>query len=141
MKSIKIYTDGACSGNPGKGGYGVVMEYGSKKKEISAAFEKTTNNRMELTAVIRTLEKDPHVTIVTDSKYVKDGVEKWIHGWKQRGWKTSTGSTVKNQDLWKHLDTLLKFDTRWEWVRGHMGDPGNEQADNLARRCAEMLKA
>lgn len=135
---MKVYTDGSCLGNPGPGGWACVFESGEK---LCGGDSDTTNNRMELTAVIRALEKNKHVTIVTDSKYVKDGIEKWIHGWKKKDWKTSSGTPVKNQDLWKCLDKLLAFNTGWEWVKGHSGDPGNEKADTLARRCAEMLKA
>lgn len=134
---MRVHTDGSCLGNPGPGGWACVFGNGH---ELCGGESDTTNNRMELTAVIRTLERDPHVTVVTDSKYVKDGIEKWIHGWKQRGWKTSTGAPVKNQDLWKSLDSLIAFDTAWEWVRGHTGDPGNERADTLARKCAELVK-
>ena len=135
---MKVHTDGSCLGNPGPGGWACVFGDGHR---LCGGETHTTNNRMEMTAVIRALERNRHITIVTDSKYVKDGVEKWIGGWKQRDWKTSTGAPVKNQDLWKRLDSLLAVDTRWEWVRGHTGDPGNEQADTLARRCAEMLRA
>lgn len=132
---MKVHTDGSCLGNPGPGGWACVFADGHK---IWGGESYTTNNRMELTAIIRALEVNPHITIVTDSKYAKDGVEKWLKGWKQRDWKTSTGGSVKNQDLWKRLDCLLAFDTRWEWVRGHTGDPGNEQADALAQKCARL---
>ena len=134
---MRVHTDGSCLGNPGPGGWSCVFQDGTK---LCGGESYTTNNRMELTAVIRTLEVNNHVTIVTDSKYVKDGIEKWIKGWKQREWKTATGSAVKNQDLWKRLDELLSVDTCWEWVKGHSGDPGNDKADMLARSCAEMLK-
>lgn len=132
---MKAHTDGSCIGNPGPGGWACVFEDGHK---LWGGETHTTNNRMELTAVIRALERNNHITVVTDSKYVKDGVEKWMKGWKQRGWTTTTGSPVKNQDLWKRLETLLGFDTKWEWVRGHTGDPGNEQADTLAQKCARL---
>ena len=135
---MRVYTDGSCLGNPGPGGWACVFDDNHK---LCGSESHTTNNRMELTAVIRAIEYNSHITIVTDSKYVKDGIEKWVKGWKQRNWRTSTGSAVKNQDLWKRLDSLTTFDTQWEWVRGHTGDPGNEQADSLARKCAEMLKA
>ena len=136
-KKMRVHTDGSCLGNPGPGGWACVFEDGHR---ALGGEMNTTNNRMELTAVIRALEKNSHITIVTDSKYVKDGVEKWMTNWKTRGWKTASGSPVKNQDLWKCLDNLLAVDTQWEWVRGHTGDQGNEAADTLARSCAMMLK-
>ena len=133
MKSIKIYTDGACSGNPGKGGYGVVMEYGSKKKEISAAFEKTTNNRMELLAVIIALRslKVNNIPVIcyTDSKYVCDAIEKgWLKSWVKKNFKGK-----KNVDLWKAMIPLLKeYKPDFKWVKGHAGHPQNERCDELA---------
>lgn len=132
---MKIYTDGSCLGNPGPGGWACVHE----TFKICGGETDTTNNRMELTAVIRALERNPSVTIVTDSKYVKDGIEKWIHVWKQRDWKTSSGGNVKNQDLWKKLDKLVTFGTQWEWVKAHNGDILNECADSLARKCAILV--
>ena len=135
---MKVYTDGSCLGNPGSGGWAAVFSDGIR---LCGGDGYTTNNRMEMTAVVRALERNPHVTIITDSKYVKDGIQKWIHGWKKNNWKTSTGTPVKNQDLWKQLDKLVADDTTWEWVRGHTGDPGNECADTLARKCAELVKA
>lgn len=138
---MKVYTDGSCLGNgdksPGSrsGGWACVHE----TFKICGGETDTTNNRMELTAVIRALEKNPNVTIVTDSKYVKDGIETWIHGWKQRDWKTSSGGDVKNQDLWKKLDKLVTFATQWEWVKAHNGDRLNECADSLARKCAILI--
>jgi len=134
---MKVYTDGSCLGNPGFGGWACVFEDGTK---MCGGETHTTNNRMELTAVIRALEKNSHVKVVTDSKYVKDGIEKWIHGWKQNDWKTSSGGDVKNQDLWTRLDELVSFTTQWEWVKAHNGDTLNEIADSLARSCATMLK-
>jgi len=136
---MKVYTDGSCLGNPGPGGWAAVFSDDSLK--LCGGDGYTTNNRMEMTAVIRALERNPHVTIVTDSKYVKDGIQKWIHGWKKNDWKTSVGKPVKNQDLWKRLDDLVQCNTMWEWVRGHTGDEGNECADSLARKCAGLVRA
>lgn len=134
---MKVHTDGSCLGNPGPGGWACVFDNNTC---LCGGESMTTNNRMEMTAVIRALEVNSNVTVITDSKYVKDGIEKWIVGWKTRNWKTSNGSDVKNQDLWKKLDSLVTPCTRWEWVRGHTGDPGNEKADSLARKCATILK-
>ena len=140
--TVAIYTDGACSGNPGPGGWGAVLLYGEHRREISGASADTTNNRMELTAAIRALEalKLPStVALYTDSTYVKDGITRWLPGWKARGWRTASKSPVKNRDLWEALDALVqRHDVSWHWVRGHAGDPENERADALAR---EALKA
>ncbi|MFZ5512220.1 MAG: ribonuclease HI [Pseudomonadota bacterium] len=135
---VDIFTDGACSGNPGPGGWGVVLRMGSHEKELFGGDPATTNNRMELTAVIRALEalKRPvTVRVHTDSQYVQKGISEWIHAWKRRGWKTADRQPVKNDDLWRELDTLSsRHRIEWHWVRGHAGHPDNERADRLARR-------
>ena len=135
---MNVYTDGSCLGNPGPGGWACIFPDGTK---LCGGESLTTNNRMELTAAISTLEKNPHVTVYTDSRYVMDGIEKWIKGWKLRGWKSSTGTPVKNQELWKQLDQLVTPQTKWQWVRAHTGNPGNEQADTLARSCANLVSS
>ena len=136
--TVAIYTDGACSGNPGPGGWGAVLLHGAHRREISGAAPETTNNRMELTAAIRALEalKVPsRVALYTDSTYVKDGITRWLPNWKARGWRTSSRAPVKNRDLWEALDALVKgHDVSWHWVRGHAGNPENERADALARK-------
>lgn len=136
-KKIELYTDGACSGNPGPGGWGAILRYGTHEKELSGGEKATTNNRMEMLAVIRALEslKSPcKVEVYTDSKYVMDGINQWIHGWKKNGWKTSDKKPVKNVDLWQELDVLSgKHELHWHWVKGHNGHPENERADELAR--------
>ena len=133
---IYIYTDGACKGNPGPGGWGALLIYKEHKKEINGFSKDTTNNIMELTAVIESLliiKQKSGITIITDSNYVKDGITKWIANWKKKGWKTSNKKPVKNKDLWKKLDDLRNnHNIKWEWVRGHTGNPGNEKADQLA---------
>ncbi|MEM6513789.1 MAG: ribonuclease HI [Pseudomonadota bacterium] len=133
---VEIYTDGACRGNPGPGGWGVLLIAGPHRKEMHGGETETTNNRMELTAAIRALNAlkgRQQVTLHTDSKYVMDGIKSWIDGWKQRGWKTAAKKPVKNQDLWMALDEARsKHDVDWRWVKGHAGDPGNERADELA---------
>lgn len=135
-KTVIIYTDGACSGNPGPGGWGAVLEYNGTKKEISGSAKETTNNRMELTAAIKAIEaiKEPcKIQLYTDSTYVKDGITKWIDGWKKKGWKTSNRKPVKNIDLWQELEKALEtHDVEWHWVKGHSGHDGNERADELA---------
>ena len=140
--TVAIYTDGACSGNPGPGGWGAVLLYGEHRREISGASADTTNNRMELTAAIRALEalkRPTDVALYTDSTYVKDGITRWLPGWKAKGWRTASKSPVKNRDLWEALDALVKrHDVSWHWVRGHAGNAENERADTLAR---EALKA
>jgi ribonuclease HI len=143
MKKIIIYTDGACSGNPGPGGWGAVLileESGKNKaqKNLSGKEPATTNNKMELRAVIEALkaikDKEYELEIYTDSNYVKDGTEKWIHSWKKNGWKTSAKAEVKNKDLWIELDNLVQqFKIKWHWVKGHSGNKYNELADSLAR--------
>jgi ribonuclease HI len=134
---IKIYTDGACSGNPGKGGWGAILLYKGKKKKINGFDPETTNNRMELQAVIEALKiikKNIKIEIYTDSNYVKDGITKWIFSWKKNGWKNSKKQAVKNADLWQKLDLLVqKYDVEFFWVKGHNGDKYNEIADELAR--------
>jgi ribonuclease HI len=136
-KRVAIYTDGACSGNPGPGGWGAILVYGAVEKELSGGEAETTNNRMELTAAIAALEslKRPCAAdLYTDSRYVMDGITQWIHGWKRRGWKTASREAVKNADLWRRLDEARERHTvRWHWVRGHNGHDMNERADALAR--------
>ena len=135
--SIEIYTDGACSGNPGPGGWGSVLLYNGHRKELSGGEDETTNNRMELMAVIKAMQalKRPcAVTIHTDSVYVMKGMTEWIHNWKARNWKTASKKPVKNVDLWKELESELEPHTvKWNWVKGHSGVPENERADELAR--------
>ena len=142
MHNLIAYTDGACSGNPGPGGWGVVLQARSglkvtKQRELNGGAAETTNNRMELTAAIQALEALPRksrIRIVTDSVYVKDGVTKWILGWKKNGWLTSAKKPVKNEDLWKKLDAAQEsHEVSWEWIKGHAGHPENELADELAR--------
>ena len=141
---IKIYTDGACSGNPGKGGWAAVILNGNSIEKISGSAENTTNNRMELMALISALKfvKDQNLEIFTDSKYAKDGIEKWIINWKKNGWMTSTGTLVKNKELWIQIDTLrekIKM-VEWRWVKAHNGHPLNEAVDTLARECAKNIQ-
>lgn len=138
MPAIEVFTDGACSGNPGAGGWGVILRYGEIEKELSGGEENTTNNRMELTAVIealKALKKECDITIYTDSRYVMDGVQEWMPNWKRNGWKTTNKkSPVKNLELWQILDSLLsKHKIKWVWVKGHNGHPENERVDKLAR--------
>ena len=133
---IKIYTDGACSGNPGKGGWGALIQENNNEKKLSGSELNTTNNRMELTAVIKALEhydEAREIEVFTDSKYVMQGITEWIKNWKNNHWKTSQKKDVKNKDLWVLLDTVsAKHDVKWSWVKGHAGDYGNEIADKLA---------
>jgi ribonuclease HI len=137
MKKVEMFTDGACSGNPGPGGWGAILRYKTVEKKLSGYSPSTTNNRMELTAVVEGLRamKEPcHLTIYTDSRYLKDGITAWIHKWKRNGWRTSTKTPVKNQDLWEALDEAAQKHTiEWRWIRGHAGHPENERADQLAR--------
>lgn len=141
--TIVIHTDGACSGNPGPGGWGAILHWKGHEKELSGAESETTNNRMELMAAIAALEalkRRSTVRLVTDSTYVRDGVTKWIHGWKRNGWKTAAKKPVKNEDLWKRLDAIASnHDVTWEWVKGHAGHPENERADQLAREAISTL--
>ena len=138
MKQVDIFTDGACSGNPGPGGWGAVLRYGETEKELCGGEAETTNNRMELLAAISALNalKNPcEVNLHTDSKYVMDGISKWIFGWKKNGWKTADKKPVKNGELWQLLDTANQRHTvKWHWVKGHAGHPENERADRLAAR-------
>ena len=142
-KLIYIYTDGACRGNPGPGGWGAILICEDYRKEIKGGSLLTTNNIMELTAVIKALELIKHpskIEITTDSTYVKDGITKWIHNWKKKSWKTANKKPVKNKDLWVHLDELVsKHSVGWEWVRGHTGHPQNEAADQLANQGIDEL--
>ncbi len=142
--TVEIYADGACKGNPGPGGWGVFMRAGAHEKELWGGERDTTNNRMELTAVIRALEalKRPvPVKLYTDSKYVQQGISAWIHNWKRNGWRTADKKPVKNADLWQELDVLARqFQVEWTWVKGHAGNPGNERADQLANRGIEDLR-
>jgi len=137
-ETIEIFTDGACSGNPGPGGWGVLLRWRDHEKELCGGEAQTTNNRMELMAAIQGLEsltRPSRVRLVTDSTYVKDGITKWIHGWKRNGWKTAAKKPVKNEDLWRRLDAALaSHDVDWQWVKGHAGHAENERADELARR-------
>lgn len=135
-QAVVLYTDGACRGNPGPGGWGVLMQYGPKRKELYGGEDQTTNNRMELMAAIAGLEalkRTCQVDIYTDSQYVRKGITEWIHGWKKNGWKTSARKDVKNRDLWQRLDaSIARHRVNWHWVKGHAGHPGNERADALA---------
>ena len=137
-KKVKIYTDGACSGNPGKGGWGAVLIYGDNKKEISGYSELTTNNKMELQAVIealKLLKRQCEVELYTDSVYVKDGITKWINNWKKNNWKTSKKEDVKNKELWIELDNLTQqHNINWNWVKGHADNELNNRVDELARQ-------
>lgn len=134
---VTIYTDGACSGNPGPGGWGVILTSGTHRKELSGGEVDTTNNRMELMAAImslETLKRPSKVDLYTDSTYVRDGITKWIHGWRRNGWKTAAKKPVKNAELWQRLDAAQKRHyITWHWVKGHAGHPENERADELAR--------
>ena len=136
-KKAEVYTDGACSGNPGPGGWGATIRMNEETFDINGGDENTTNNRMELMAAIKALDyidKDYEITLFTDSNYVKDGITKWINNWKKNNWKTASKKPVKNSDLWKELDSLhSERAVIWKWVKGHAGDPGNERADELAR--------
>ena len=142
MSSVVVYTDGACKGNPGPGGWGALLVCDGREKEICGGERLTTNNRMELTAVIRALEalkRPSEVDLYLDSKYVKQGIESWIHGWKRNGWRTSERKPVKNAELWRELDALAHVHrVRWHWVRGHADTLGNHRADALANRGCAM---
>ena len=145
MSDVVIYADGACRGNPGPGGWGAWLKSGDKEKEMFGGEKLTTNNRMELTAVIEALASLKHrcqVVVYTDSEYVKNGITTWIHGWKQRGWKTADRKPVKNIELWQRLDGLnAAHVVQWRWVKGHSGDPGNERADRLANQGVDATLA
>lgn len=143
MAIVELYTDGACRGNPGVGGWGVVMRYNDHEKELYGAAAETTNNRMELQAAIaglRALTRGCQVRLTTDSKYVRDGVTQWLARWQQNGWKTANRKPVKNQDLWEQLAVEIeRHEITWEWVKGHSGHPENERADSLANRAIDEL--
>jgi ribonuclease HI len=138
---VELYTDGACRGNPGPGGWGVLLRYRQHEKELKGFVEQTTNNRMELTAIIeglRALKKSSRVRITTDSRYVMDGTLKWLPAWKERSWKTATKKPVKNEDLWQQLDQLItQHELEWQWVKGHAGHIENERADQLANEAID----
>lgn len=142
--TVVVYTDGACKGNPGPGGWGAFLRWGGHEKELFGGEALTTNNRMELTAVIEalaSLKRGCRVAIYTDSEYVRNGITTWIKGWKARGWRTADRKPVKNVELWQRLEALeAKHQVRWHWVRGHAGDPGNERADRLANRGVESVR-
>ncbi|MGA8514654.1 MAG: ribonuclease HI [Burkholderiaceae bacterium] len=146
MNTITIYTDGACKGNPGPGGWGALLSSNGTEKELFGGEANTTNNRMEMMAVIQALEalKRPcTVHLYLDSKYVLQGITEWIHGWKARGWKTASREPVKNVELWQRLDAIVStggHQIDWRWVKGHTGDPGNERADALANKGVESLR-
>jgi ribonuclease HI len=141
---VEIFTDGACSGNPGPGGWGAVLRYKGTEKELWGGESDTTNNRMELMAAIEALEalkRPSRVWLFTDSQYLRDGITRWIHGWKKNGWKTSDRKPVKNIELWKRLENAIgHHEVEWHWVRGHSGHPENERADALARKAIAELR-
>jgi len=145
VNQVEIYTDGACRGNPGPGGWGAVLTYGEKHKEIFGGEANTTNNRMELMAAIKalaTLNRDCELTLYTDSQYVRKGITEWIINWKKRGWKTAAKKTVKNADLWQLLDEhVSRHQINWVWVKGHAGNEGNELADGLANKGVDQIAA
>lgn len=145
QQRVIIYTDGACSGNPGPGGWGAILRFGGHEKELNGGDYETTNNRMELMAAIEALnalKRSCTVNIYTDSQYVKGGITGWIEGWKRNGWKTAAKKPVKNIELWKALEEALKrHDVEWHWVKGHAGHPDNERADELARQGMEPYKS
>ena len=142
--TVTIYTDGACSGDPGPGGWGALLESGSHRKELTGGEAETTNNRMELSAAINALnalKKSSVVDLYTDSTYVRDGITKWMFNWKKNGWKTAAKKPVKNQDLWQSLDEAIqRHEINWHWVKGHAGHPGNEKADELANKGMDEYK-
>jgi ribonuclease HI len=137
LKQVEIFTDGACSGNPGPGGWGAILRWDGRERELSGGMAHTTNNQMELTAAIKSLEalkEKCAVSLYSDSSYVRDGIKTWIHGWKKNGWKTAGKKPVKNADLWQALDAArLKHDVEFHWIKGHAGHPENERCDELAR--------
>lgn len=142
MKRVELFTDGACKGNPGPGGWGALLRMGGHEKELSGSEPDTTNNRMEMTAIIKGLSAliEPcDVALYTDSKYVIDGITKWVHGWQKRGWKTAAKKPVLNEDLWRELiDMSARHNVSWNWVKGHSGHPENERVDQLASERAEQ---
>ena len=141
LKIVHIYTDGACKGNPGPGGWGAILKYGQHVKELNGYSPKTTNNIMEITAVIealKSLTRPCSIVLTTDSNYVKDGITEWIHNWKKKGWKTANKKPVKNKGFWLHLDSeVQRHNIEWKWVKGHSGHPENERADELANEAVE----
>jgi len=143
MKKVIIYTDGACRGNPGPGGWGALIKFETVRKEIFGGQDNTTNNQMELSAAIEgllTLKEPCNVELFTDSKYVMDGITQWIQNWKRNNWKTSAKKEVKNKELWQQLDHLMEYHkVKWHWVKGHSGDPGNETADLLANKGIDSI--
>jgi len=143
VNQVEIYTDGACRGNPGPGGWGAVLMYGEKRKEIFGGEANTTNNRMELMAAIQALSalnRDCELTLYTDSQYVRKGITEWIINWKKRGWKTAAKKPVKNSDLWQQLDEQVsRHQVHWVWVKGHAGNEGNELADDLANKGVDQI--
>ena len=143
MKQVIIYTDGACRGNPGQGGWGALIQYEGTEKEVYGGVAETTNNQMELSAAIqglKALKEQCNVDLFTDSKYVMDGITKWIHNWKKNNWKTAAKKEVKNKELWQQLDQLMEHhEVQWHWVKGHSGDVGNEMADLLANKGIDSL--
>ncbi|MBL6694567.1 MAG: ribonuclease HI [Luminiphilus sp.] len=145
MKTVEVFTDGGCRGNPGPGGWGAVLRFGGHERELRGSEENTTNNRMELLAAISALEAmtEPcKVVLTTDSTYVKDGITRWIRNWKANGWKTAAKKPVKNKDLWERLDAeCLRHQVDWRWVKGHAGHPENERADGLANLAMDELGA
>ena len=145
LPHVSIFTDGACSGNPGPGGWGAILRFGEVEKELKGGEPHTTNNRMELLAAISALEalkKSASVDLTTDSQYVRQGITSWIHNWKRNGWRTADKKPVKNDDLWKRLELAIEtHDISWHWVKGHSGHDGNERADELARRGMEPFQA
>lgn len=144
MTKVEIYTDGACSGNPGPGGWGVLLRYGEHEKTLSGAEENTTNNRMELMAAImglKALKRGAQCVLITDSEYLRKGITQWLVNWKQKKWRTANNKPVKNQDLWEQLDQeVQRHQIEWQWVRGHSGHPENERVDLLAREALAALK-
>ncbi len=144
MQEVQIFTDGSCLGNPGPGGYGAILIYGKHRKELAEGYFATTNNRMELLAPIKALNlltKPCKVILTTDSQYVKNGINQWIHNWRRNGWQTSNKKPVKNADLWQLLDAAVApHNIDWRWVKGHSGHPENERCDDLAREAAEQAQ-
>jgi len=144
VKQVQVFTDGACSGNPGPGGWGVVLRFGDKERELCGGADNTTNNRMELTAAIeglRALNEPCEVVLTTDSTYVKDGITRWLANWKKNGWKTAAKKAVKNRDLWQELDQQTsRHAVQWQWVKGHSGHSENERADALANQGMDKVK-
>lgn len=143
MKTVTIYTDGACRGNPGPGGWGALLQYQGKQRELFGGERETTNNRMELTAAIQALDglkEACQVALYTDSNYVRNGITQWLANWKRNGWRTAAKKPVKNADLWQHLDTACtRHKIDWHWVKGHSGNPGNEAADVLANKGIDQM--